>query len=212
MKYSKLLFDLDGTISDPSQGITRSINYALASHDLKIHDEKDLLQFIGPPLHGTMALLSDSNDSKLIASLVAKYRERYNDVGFMENKLYPGVKNVLSALSHSADCSIAICTSKPSHIATRVLRHFELENSFEFVSGGENHANKIAQITTLLAENKTDRHAVMIGDRSYDLLAASSNGMDSVGVLWGFGSESELLEHKPIRTLEKPEQLLELVF
>lgn len=211
MTYSNLLFDLDGTLSDPSQGITRCINYALASHDLDVRQERDLLQFIGPPLHGTMSFLCDSTDKSLIDSLVAKYRERYNEIGFMENTVYPGVKEAINFLQGSDNCSIAVCTSKPSHIAERVLKHFELLDSFEFISGGENHDSKIQQLAALISSGATSKDAVMIGDRSFDLSAAASNGLDGVGVLWGFGSQEELAEHKPVRLLDKPEQFLELI-
>ena len=128
MKYDFLVFDLDGTISDPKDGIVRSLNYALSAHGFASQDEIELSTFIGPPLDSTFKALTKSDNPELILSLVAKYRERYSDVGFSENVLYSGISEVLEQLSSISGLELGICTSKRADFAERILELFGLRH------------------------------------------------------------------------------------
>lgn len=208
--YQTLLFDLDGTLSDPLPGFARSINYALESAGLETHCEQDLAKYIGPPLEGTLAALTRCDSPELIAVLVAKYRERYLDVGYGENALYPGVIDTLQELQ-SAGQRMAVCTSKPERTARLVLDLFELDGYFEFVSGGGIGVAKWMQIEQLLAQNSICGRTVMIGDRAIDLTAGHRNDVFAGGVLWGYGARAELEAESPAHLYEHPCDWLSLL-
>lgn len=204
-----LVFDLDGTISDPAVGIGRSINYALEHFDYAPILEEDVSQFIGPPLDITFGSITGNSSPDHIAALVSKYRERYADVGYSENILYPGVPEALSYLA-SAGVAIGLCTSKRVDFAESILRLFGLRHHFHFLSGGEIGVQKRQQLAALLSERTIASTSLMIGDRAVDIAAAKSNGIGSVGVLWGHGSAEELRTAGAGTLLEFPHQLAEL--
>jgi phosphoglycolate phosphatase len=207
MKRCSLLFDLDGTISDPLEGIGRSFNYALKAFGYQTHELPALAQYIGPPLDGSFELLTKSTDKTEITRLVAKYRERYAEIGYAENVLYPRMREVLETLA-AREISMGICTTKREDFAVKILKLFGIHDLFRFISGGDIGIPKERQIRTLLEKKKIDAETVMIGDRSVDLVAAHRNGLLSCGVLWGYGSRSELEAESPARLLEHPEDLL----
>ncbi|MEJ2154319.1 MAG: HAD hydrolase-like protein [Desulfobacteraceae bacterium] len=207
MNNSLLLFDLDGTISDPLEGIARSFNYALSFYG---HDEvpiSDLSQYIGPPLDECFKMITGIDEHIEINNFISKYRERYSDVGFSENKLYPGIRESITALS-SQNVAMAICTSKRRDFAERILRLFGIRHHFRFVSGGDSGIQKWQQIESLMDSGAIDDSCTMIGDRAVDLSAAHKNGIKSAGVLWGFGSRAELEAQSPICLLSQPSDLL----
>ncbi len=203
-----IVFDLDGTISDPKDGIVRSMNYALTEHDLAPRSEEELQRYIGPPLDVAFKELSKSSDTKLILSLVAKYRERYSDTGFSENKLYEGVVSSLAALNKNYP--LAVCTSKRVDFAERILTLFELGHLFEFVSGGDVGITKVSQLSDLLSCGAIGSGSVMVGDRNADLIGAHQNGLKSVGVLWGYGDYEELSFESPSMILRSPNELIKI--
>ncbi|MEZ5558618.1 MAG: HAD hydrolase-like protein [Pseudomonadales bacterium] len=188
-----LIFDLDGTLSEPAQGIGRSINFALAAHRFEPIDETTVSRFIGPPLDETFRTITGLDSPALIRSLVDRYRERYAEVGYAENALYPGIAEALHDLSNRG-CVLGVCTSKRGDFAEQILQLFELRELFAFVSGGDIGISKHQQLERLLAEGVVSPASTMIGDRSVDIVAARGNGLSSVGVLWGHGSEPELVE------------------
>lgn len=208
MAQDFIVFDLDGTISDPKDGIVRSINYALAEHGLTVRSEQELQRYIGPPLDITFKQLSNSSDSKLILSLVAKYRERYSEVGFSENKLYEGVVSSLESLNKHTP--LAVCTSKRADFAERILTLFEIRHLFEFVNGGDVGIIKVAQLSDLLSAGTIGSGSIMVGDRNVDLIAAHRNGLKSVGVLWGYGDYQELSFEQPSMILQSPSELIKI--
>ncbi|MBV1878759.1 MAG: HAD hydrolase-like protein [Pseudomonadales bacterium] len=210
MKYDYLIFDLDGTISDPKQGFTRSINHALKFHGFRERDEDELATFIGPPLDASFASLAATTDSTLINALVEKYRERYAEIGYAENILYPGVVSALAQLSSIPEVQLGICTSKPAHFAEKILELFSIRQHFTFVSGGDVGIEKCQQLATLLEQGIINHKSLMIGDRYIDLTAAHKNHLQAVGVLWGYGSHTELIAHKPARMLSNPSELISL--
>lgn len=204
-----LVFDLDGTISDPVVGIGRSINYALQFYRYPEIAQDQVSHLIGPPLDVAFQSITGTSEPAELAALVAKYRERYTEVGYCENVLYPGVPEVLDALA-SLGVPLGICTSKRVDIAERILQMFGLRRHFEFLSGGEIGVHKKQQLASLLSDRTISPDSIMIGDRAVDIEAAKLNGLGSVGVLWGHGSAHELKKASPTMLLEFPHQLVEL--
>jgi phosphoglycolate phosphatase len=205
--HDLILFDLDGTISDPLEGIGRSINYALAHFGYEPLKLSELAKYVGPPLDETFKEIT-GNEAEYKA-LVAKYRERYGDVGYTENILYPGMAEVLLKLQ-TANVPIALCTSKRQDFAERILEMFELIHYFRFISGGEIGVNKSQQIKSLLLQGQVSKSTVMIGDRAVDIIAAHKNGLNAGGVLWGYGSQDELLNETPLYLFSSPSELMQL--
>jgi phosphoglycolate phosphatase len=211
LNYTTLIFDLDGTISDPATGFVRSINYALRAHGYEEKDEKTLHAHIGPPLDHSLAELCDTEDRAHIASLVSSYRERYSDVGCTEVEVYPGMPEVLSRLAGDDAVKLAVCSSKRVDFVERTLEHFDLHKYFELISGGEIGTEKPQQLGELLSRGAVAPDSLMIGDRYFDLVAARHNSLSSCGVLWGYGSREELEGHTPDHLLTSPKEILNLV-
>ncbi len=210
MKYEYLVFDLDGTISDPKDGIVRSLNYALENHGFSIRDENELVRHIGPPLDQTFSVLTNESGDELISSLIAKYRERYSDIGFSENVLYKGIEETLQQLNIQPGIKLGVCTSKRVDFAERILTMFGLRELFDFVNGGKIGIEKWQQLASLYSNDIINSRTVMIGDRFVDLIAAHKNGLHAAGVLWGFGSQSELEQHEPTHIFKRPCELVKL--
>jgi phosphoglycolate phosphatase len=206
-KHDLILFDLDGTISDPLEGIGRSINYALAHFGYESLKLSELAKYVGPPLDETFKKITGNEaESK---NLVAKYRERYGDIGYTENILYPGIAEVLLEL-HKANIVIALCTSKRRDFAERILDMFGLIHYFQFINGGEIGVTKSQQIESLLSQGQVSRATVMVGDRAVDMIAAHKNGLNAGGALWGYGSQAELLNETPLYLFSSPSELMQL--
>jgi phosphoglycolate phosphatase len=204
-----LVFDLDGTLSDPAAGICRCMNYSLTACGFPELTEREVSRYIGPPLDLTFRQVTGSASDELISDMVARFRERYGRIGYRENTLYPGISKAVSNLA-TRKIPLGICTSKRTDFAEKILELFQLREYFSFVSGGDIGIMKADQLRALVRDNVIDRTAVMIGDRAVDILAARTNGLSSVGVLWGYGSKTELQEAAPERLLERPEQLADL--
>ena len=194
--HDLILFDLDGTLSDPLVGIGRSINHALTHFGYPARELKQLSTCIGPPLDESFRALTGVTTQSHIEALVAKYRERYAELGYAENVLYPGIPEALSALS-SAGIPMGVCTSKRVDFAEQILEMFGLRQHFRFVSGGEIGIPKWQQMQSLLADSKVSARSVMVGDRAVDMVAAHRNGLQAAGVLWGHGSREELVSEQP---------------
>jgi phosphoglycolate phosphatase len=205
--HDLILFDLDGTLSNPLEGIGRSINYALAHFGYEPLKLSELAKYVGPPLDETFKEITGNEAG--VKALVAKYRERYGDMGYTENILYPGVAEVLLKLQ-AANIPIALCTSKRQDFAERILEMFELIHYFRFISGGEIGVNKSQQIKSLLLQGQVSKSTVMIGDRAVDMIAAHKNGLSAGGVLWGYASQAELLHETPLYLFNSPSELMQL--
>ncbi|CAN7762387.1 HAD hydrolase-like protein [Caballeronia sp. LjRoot34] len=200
-----LIFDLDGTLSDPILGISRSINHALTAAGYPARAQSELMQYIGPPLDETFKVLTEASDAEIL-NLVSVYRSRYSEVGFSENTIYPGIPSTLRELSER-DARLGVCTSKRADFAEKILRLFEIREYFGFVSGDDVGVTERQQIAGLLVEGTVNSRALMIGDRAVDMLAAHENGITVVGVLWGYGSRAELAQQSPLRLLEAVDEL-----
>ena len=205
------IFDLDGTISDPKVGIARSINFALESHDFESKDEDEIGSLIGLPLDRMYAQLVEATEPSLVSSLVAKYRERYAEIGYAENTLYEGIETSLRFLHSQTASHLGICTTKPADMAQKILEMFDLDQLFEFVSGGDIGIAKHQQLEQLLHDDAISQNSLMIGDRFIDIRAARHNQLQSAAVLWGYGSRAELESEQPSYLLQSPPQIKELV-
>jgi len=190
-KQCELIFDLDGTISDPALGFVRSVNYSLEAHGIVPFEEDDLKKFIGPPLDGAFREILHLDPGKDVGSFVRKYRERYSEVGFSENTLYAGIPDILVTL-RGLGFRLGVCTSKRVDFAERILTLFNIRDHFDFVNGAEVGVKKSSQLKELLEQNFINTHSIMIGDRHVDIEAAKANSMRSVGVLYGYGSREEI--------------------
>ena len=197
MAFEHILFDLDGTLTDSYEGITRSVQYALASLGIEENDQEVLRSFIGPPLIKTF-MANYGFDEQTAKRAMYKYRERYIPIGVYENRVIDGVPQTLERLKASGK-RLYLATSKPLETATEVIRHFGLEKYFDFLGGADfsfGRDEKWQVIEYVLDScGIKDRHsAVMVGDRSYDVIGAGRCGIKTIGVLCGYGSRKELEE------------------
>ena len=205
-----VVFDLDGTLSDPLPGFARSINHALRLQGFAEREPAELARFIGPPLDETMIELSGDADAAIRTRLIADYRQRYGASGYAENTLYDGIPAALHAL-REAGATLGLCTSKRVDFAEAILRHFGLRELFAFVSGGEIGVHKWQQLQALREAGAVDGDAVMVGDRAVDITSAHRNGLHACGVLWGFGSLDELRAEHPRHLIARPQELAGLL-
>ncbi len=193
--YNYALFDLDGTLTDPSLGITNSIMHALAKMGCTIPPREELYCFIGPPLVPAFQEFIGMTPEEA-EQAVAFYREYFSVDGLFENTPYSGIEDVLRKLKECG-VTLAVATSKPEQFAVRILEHFGLAPYFTVVCGAtmDSSRSKKGDVIayTLGQLGITDKASVlMIGDRHHDIEGAKENGLSSAGVLWGFGDESEL--------------------
>jgi len=192
-----ILFDLDGTITDPKVGITKSIQYSLESFGINIEDPDDLIKFIGPPIRPAFKTFYGFDDAGA-EKAVEKFRERFLVKGIYENVVYDGIDTMLQKLINAGK-TLIIATSKPTIQAKTVLSHFNLDKYFAYVSGSEmngDRSDKSEVIQYALKQNNINdlSRCVMVGDRKHDIIGAKTAGMESVGVLYGYGGHDELSE------------------
>ncbi len=194
--YNTILFDLDGTLTDPAVGITNSVAYALEKYGIKVEDRKSLYSFIGPPLNDSFVKYYAFTSEKAMEAIMV-YREYFRDKGIFENEVYEGIPELLEKIKKSGR-KIVLATSKPEEFAVRILEHFDLIKYFDVVAGAsmDEKRNKKGDVIKYAMEKGgfSIDDAVMIGDREHDIYGAKENGIPSIGVLFGYGSESELKE------------------
>lgn len=193
--YQYLLFDLDGTLTDPGEGITNSVAYALEKFGIHVADKTELYPFIGPPLSESFIKFYGFSREDADRA-VEYYREYFRDRGIFENVPYEGIAKTLQRLQ-AAGKTLIVATSKPEPFARRIMEHFGLDKYFAYVAGASFDAARSEKWDVieyaLETMNVTDRtQAVMIGDRKHDVIGAKKTGLDSVGVLWGYGDREEL--------------------
>lgn len=190
-----ILFDLDGTVTDPMIGITKSVQYALNKFHIEIDDLKVLCKFIGPPLKDSfMDFYNFSEEDALKA--ITYYREYFSTKGLYENTVYENFKDMLIELKNQG-MSLIIATSKPTIFAEKILEHFNLKKYFDFISGSnlDNTRTKKADVINYALEQqgiKNTSEVIMIGDREHDVIGAKTLNIESIGVLYGYGSYDEL--------------------
>ena len=205
-----LLFDLDGTLTDPRVGITRCIAHALGGMGAPVPPLEDLERYIGPSLFLSFRELLQTEDEETVRQAVALYRERYTDTGLYENRVHDGIPESLDAFRGEGH-TMMVVTTKPTVFARRVVEHFGLAGYFREVIGANldgSRSDKGELIDHALSlYGLAATQTVMIGDRRDDIIGARRAGTGSVGVLWGFGSRAELLEAGAGGLCESPEQL-----
>ena len=193
MIYQTILFDLDGTLTDPGEGITRSVAYALSKWGIEVKDRTVLYCFIGPPLAESFSRYYGFS-SEQAEEAVAQYRVYFRERGMFENRVYGGIRELLARLKE-AGCRLVIATSKPEEFARRILAHFDLDRYFDQITGASMDgklSRKGDVITRALALGGIKAEdAVMIGDRHHDIDGAKENGLRSIGVLYGYGDRTE---------------------
>ncbi len=193
--YSTILFDLDGTLSDSSQGIINSIIYALEKYDVKDYDMPLLRKFLGPPLHESFEKFMGFDKEKSLQA-VKLYREYFSSKGLFENEIYGGVSDLLQNLKENGK-TLIVATSKPQLFTDRIMEHFNLAKYFDFIAGSNmdtTRSKKAEVIEYALSEcNIKDKSkVVMIGDRAEDMIGAQTVCVDSIGVEYGYGTFDEL--------------------
>ncbi len=193
MAYSVVFFDLDGTLTDPGEGITASVAYALEHFGISVANRRALYPFIGPPLvDAFMQFYAFSHEDALEA--VKQYRVYFSQTGIFQNRVYDGIPALLDELKAEGK-TLVLATSKPEAFAIRILSHFDLAQYFDLVVGASfdgRLSKKEDVIAEALARSGVDvQETVMVGDRHHDTAGARVNGMDSIGVTYGYGSREE---------------------
>lgn len=209
-----VLFDLDGTLTDPKVGIVRSIQFALDRMDATVPGDDDLDWCIGPPLYGSFVGILGTEDPAIIAEAIRLYRLRFSEIGLFENVVYPGVPACLARLREE-DLPLYVATSKPLPFALRILERFELKGFFAGVYGSELDGRLSAKgelIAHLFErEGLSPRETIMVGDREHDVIGARENGVPCIGVTYGYGSPEELDEAGAAALCARPEDLAQAV-
>ncbi len=209
--YDYIFFDLDGTLTDPGEGITNSVIYALNKLGIDEPDRTSLYKFIGPPLQDSFKMFYGFSEEK--AALGVKYyREYFSEKGLFENKVYPDIPGLLEVLKNSGR-TLAVATSKPEEFSVRILKHFDLYKYFDFVAGAtmDGSRGKKADIIRYALENLriTDtRKVLMIGDREHDIFGAGENNIDCLAVLFGYGNFEEFKKAGAKYIAENPMDIL----
>ncbi|MEQ8156707.1 MAG: HAD family hydrolase [Clostridiaceae bacterium] len=196
MKYEYILFDLDGTLTDSAIGITNSVMYALNKYGIEVSDRSELYRFVGPPLSDSFENFYgfSREDAK---EAVEYYREYYREKGIFENLVYDGCENLLKTLKDN-DMTLAVATSKPEVFARQILEHFDMAKYFTYIAGSNLDGTRVkkGEVIRYALESCNIRDlskTIMIGDREHDIIGAKEAGIDSIGVLFGYGDKDELV-------------------
>lgn len=214
MSYKYVLFDLDGTLTDPYEGISKSVQYSLSSFGIEENDENVLKKFIGPPLKESFMRFYGFDEEKALKA-VEKYRERYITTGVYENTLVDGVKETLLILKENG-IAIYLATSKPQPLAEIILEHFGIAGYFDFIGGDDfNHSrDEKWQVIEYVFKNsgiKDTENALMIGDRMHDIIGAKKTGIKCLCVLCGYGSREEFAEYEADYVVETIPEILDFI-
>lgn len=215
MRYNVLLWDLDGTLTDPKEGITRSVQYALKRLDYPHYEGDNLDWIIGPPLKESFKTLFQTTDDALLNQAISIYRERYREVGLYENIVYPGIPDLLAQLKEKG-CRHLLATSKPRVFAEQILQHFSMDSYFSVIMGSElngQFVEKDCLIAEVLKALPVDSRSktVMIGDRRFDVDGARANHIDVISVGYGYGTGEELRVAAPDFIVQSVEDLGKLL-
>lgn len=212
--YDYLLFDLDGTVVDSGEGVTNSVAYALGKKGIEVEDRKKLYVFLGPPLVDSFSkYYGFSHDEGL--ECVKFYREYYNVKGIFENTVYDGIVDVMIK-ARKMGKKIILATSKPEEYAKRILDRLGLTKYFDLIAGAtmDESRNEKAGVVRYALETfgiSDTSKVIMIGDREHDVIGAAQNGVDTIGVLFGFGNEEELLSAGAIHIAATPADILKFI-
>lgn len=210
--YKYVLFDLDGTISDSSEGITKAVQKSLSEMGIEVADRGELRKFIGPPLAYSYSKFFGF-DEEQCAEAIRRYRAYYSVRGLFENTPYPGIAELLSHIKESGR-KVAVTTSKPDKFTLQILENFGFLNYFDFVAGAtmdEKRGTKDEVVAYCLEQlgNPDKKDVVLVGDTRFDAEGAAKVGIDSIGVLYGFGTREELENAGATHIAETVEEILQ---
>ena len=213
-RYETILFDLDGTLTDPGVGITKSVEYALNRYGISVKDRRELYPFIGPPLVDSFMKYYGFSKEQAVEA-VGVYREYFRKKGLFENEVYQGVPEMLKALKDAGKI-LLVASSKPEEFVITILKHFDLFSYFDFVGGAamdETRTKKEDVLRYVLQKaNVTDPStAIMVGDREFDVNGAHAFGMDAIAVTYGYGTMEELTAAKPEYMANSPKELYTVI-
>lgn len=208
--YNTILFDLDGTLTDPGEGITKSVAYALQKYSIEVTDRSVLYPFIGPPLVDSFQKYYGFSPEQAEQAVVY-YREYFRETGLFENEVYDGVEDLLASL-RSAGKRVILATSKPEVFARRILDHFGLTRYFDVIAGALLDGSRMHKADVIAyaldTAGITDKSSVvMVGDREQDVKGAEKTGLPCIGVLYGYGSREELTAAGATAIVESVEEL-----
>lgn len=206
-----IFFDLDGTLTDSSEGITKCAQLALRHFGIQVEDRTTLTDFIGPPLRETFPRHGVPADR--VEEAVRKFRERYLTVGKYENAPYPGIRTVLDALKKEG-YSLYVATSKPEETAIEILTKFELAPYFDVICGADMAGlrdEKDKVIAWLLSKIPREETILMVGDTDFDVLGAKAHHIPCIGVTWGFGSRESMERSGAVRVVDTMEELVKAI-
>ena len=196
-RYSCIFFDLDGTLTDPGEGITNSVAYALERWGIHVADRRTLYPFIGPPLIDSFERFYGFSPADARAA-VDVYREYFTERGIFENELYPGIPALLERL-RAAGRKVVMATSKPEPFAVRIAEHFGIAEYFDCIAGASldeetrTHKWEVIEYALERLGGPAPSEVLMVGDREHDVLGAARCGIATLGVLYGYGSREELI-------------------
>lgn len=206
-----ILFDLDGTLTDSGEGIINCAILALEHFGLPVPSREEMRVFVGPPLHETFVRFGVPKDKAEEA--VAVYRSRYIPIGKYENTPYPGIRELLETLKAEGH-KLYVATSKPEQMSVDILEHFDLAKYFDQICGATmdtSRTNKEAVIAYLLEQNGRADNMVMVGDTKFDVIGAKAHGIPTVGVSWGYGEVSDMVDAGAVAIADTAGELLELL-
>ena len=213
MEYKNILFDLDGTLTDPYLGITNAVKYSLRKFGIEENNENTLRALIGPPLETSFMEFYqfDINKTK---TAIGYYREYFSEKGIYENKLYPGIEDVLAKIK-DRNKTIILATSKPAIFASKILKYFNIDKYFYDMTGSnlDGTLGEKDEIIKYIMEKHDlkPETTIMIGDRKYDISGAHKNNIHSIAVMYGYGSKEELEQSNPTYFCENVPDILEII-
>jgi len=199
MRWDTVLFDMDGTLTDSQEGIVKSVSYALERLGRELPPRDTLTAFIGPPLHESFSAICGMDEAETERA-VCEFRDYFARRGWAENVPYEGMAEFLAAL-HAAGLRLIVATSKPDSFARKILEHFALERYFDLICGSHPEdrasADKASVVRTALTRADVTGHAVMVGDRRFDIIGAHELGLPVIYVTYGYGDEAERKAFQP---------------
>jgi phosphoglycolate phosphatase len=203
-----IFFDLDGTLTDSGPGILNCAELALRHFGIPVPSREALRVFVGPPIRDTFRKFGVPEAE--IETAVEVFRGRYTTIGKFENTPYPGIRELLEALTADGH-RLYVATSKPEVTAKEILDKFDLSRYFEKICGAamDGSRDDKAQVIAYLLSGRAPEDVLMVGDTAYDVLGAKTHGIPTVGVAWGYGDTAQMLEAGAVKIVEKPQELLQ---
>ena len=204
-----ILFDLDGTLTDSSEGIVKCCLYTFEHYNIDIPASKHT-EFIGPPLRYTFKKYGVPDNE--IENALTRYRERYLSVGKFENKPYKNIENLLDTLKNAGH-RLFVATCKPEETAIEILDHFDLSKYFEGICGAtfDKSRDSKSAVINYLIEKYNPSNMIMVGDTVFDVEGANETGIDTIGVAWGFGKPQDLLNAGAVAIVQNTDELINML-